>query len=292
MGTCPHCKYDDARGDQCDSCGKLLDPTELIDPKCHVCGNKPEVVDTKHIFLDLPKIEPGLQSFIDKNAVSGGWSKNSVQITNSWIKQGLKPRCITRDLKWGVPVPVPGYENKVFYVWFDAPIGYISITANYTSEWQKWWKDPENVKLVQFMGKDNVPFHTVIFPSCLIGTGDNWTKLNTISTTEYLNYEKGLKFSKSRGTGVFGLDAQNTKIPSEVWRYQLLINRPETSDSEFDWDDFACKIKGELIDNIGNLCQRSLSFAYSNYAQKTPEFDSSKLTETDTKTLEEVFAKF
>lgn len=139
---------------------------------------------------------------------------------------GLKPKCITRNLKWGVPVPVEGFEKKVFYVWFDAPIGYISITANYLQEQYKlWWQNPENVKLYQFMGKDNIPFHTVIFPSSLIGSKQGWTLLHHISTTEYLNYEDG-KFSKSEGTGVFGDNAQVTGIPPEVWRYYLLINRP------------------------------------------------------------------
>ena len=276
-GICPHCKYEDARGDQCDSCGKLLDPAELIEPKCHLCSSTPVIKDTKHLFLDLPKIAPELEKFIEKNSVEGGWSQNSITITKSWLKQGLKPRCITRDLKWGVPVPLEGYEDKVFYVWYDAPIGYISITANYTDQWEKWWKNPENVKLVQFMGKDNVPFHTVMFPSTLLGTGENWTLLNTLSTTEYLNYEKGLKFSKSRGTGVFGDSAAQTKIPSEVYRYQLLINRPENSDTEFNWDDFQAKINNELIANIGNLCNRILKFIYEKMDKVHPHLNFSNI---------------
>lgn len=178
------------------------------------------------------------------------------------MRQGLKQRCITRDLKWGTPVPVPGYENKVFYVWFDAPIGYISITANYTTEWEKWWKNPEDVEMVQFMGKDNVPFHTVIFPSTLLGTGDKWTMMRNISVTEYLNYEGG-KFSKSRGVGVFGNDAKDTGIPVEVWRYYLLVNRPEVSDTDFNWTDLALKNNGELLANVGNLINRTLAFVNS-----------------------------
>uniref|UniRef100_A0A2N9FY19 methionine--tRNA ligase n=1 Tax=Fagus sylvatica TaxID=28930 RepID=A0A2N9FY19_FAGSY len=159
---------------------------------------------------------------------AGSWSQNAIQATNAWLKEGLKSRCITRDLKWGVPVPHEGFSDKVFYVWFDAPIGYVSITSCYTPEWEKWWKNPENVELYQFMGKDNVPFHTVMFPSTLLGTDENWTLMKTISVTEYLNYEAG-KFSKSKGIGVFGNDAKDTNIPVEVWRYYLLTNRPEES---------------------------------------------------------------
>ncbi|KAJ8571014.1 hypothetical protein K7X08_037986 [Anisodus acutangulus] len=136
-------------------------------------------------------------------SVSRGWSQNAISTTHAWLREGLKSRCITRDLKWGVPVPHEKYQEKVFYGWFDAPIGYVSITSCYTTEWEKWWKNPDNVELYQFMGKDNVPFHTVIFPSALLGTGESWTLMKTISVAEYLNYEAS-KFSKSRGVGVFG----------------------------------------------------------------------------------------
>src|SRR5690606_14338947 len=212
-GTCPKCNYEDARGDQCDKCGNLLDPFELINPRCKLDGTTPIPRDSKHLFLSLDKLQPALEAWSRKASEEGNWSKNGRIITENWLKEGLRPRCITRDLKWGVPVPktVEGFENKVFYVWFDAPLGYPSITANYTPEWEKWWKNPEQVKLYQFMGKDNVPFHTVIFPGCEIGTGENWTLLHHISTAEYLQYENG-KFSKSRGVGVFGDNAQATGI--------------------------------------------------------------------------------
>ncbi|KAI3430770.1 hypothetical protein D9Q98_009182 [Chlorella vulgaris] len=268
-GTCPKCKYDDARGDQCDSCGQLLNPTELINPKCALTGSTPVVRQTKHIFLDLPSLSPDLQAYIDRTSALGGWSSNCVQVTKAWMEQGLKVRCITRDLKWGTPVPRDGYENKVFYVWFDAPIGYISITANYCSDWQAWWKNPEDVELVQFMGKDNVPFHTVIFPATLLGTQEPWTMMKSISVTEYLNYEDG-KFSKSRGVGVFGNDAKDTGIPVEVWRYYLLAVRPETSDSAFQWDDFAMKNNAELNDNLGNFINRTLKFCYARFEKTVP----------------------
>ncbi|XP_021894266.1 methionine--tRNA ligase, cytoplasmic [Carica papaya] len=190
-GTCPTegCNYDSARGDQCENCGKLLNPTELKDPRC-----------------------------------------------------------------------------KVFYVWFDAPIGYVSITLCYTSDWEKWWKNPENVELFQFMGKDNVPFHTVMFPSTLLGTGENWTLMKTISVTEYLNYEAG-KFSKSKGIGVFGNDAKDTGIPVEVWRYYLLTNRPEVSDTLFTWADLQAKLNSELLNNLGNFINRVLSFIAKSSGQ-------------------------
>lgn len=214
-GTCPKCGYEDARGDQCDTCGLLLDPFELINPRCKLDGAGPIKRDSKHIFIRLDKLQPEIEEWVNKTSEGGQWSKNGRIITESWLKTGLKPRCITRDLTWGTPVPVLGYENKVMYVWFDACIGYISITANYTKEWEKWWKNKDEVKLYQFMGKDNVPFHTVVFPGSQIGTRESWTMLHHISTTEYLQYEGG-KFSKSRGVGVFGNNARDTGIPPSV----------------------------------------------------------------------------
>jgi methionyl-tRNA synthetase len=201
------------------------------------------------------------------------------------MDQGLKVRCITRDLKWGTPVPMAGYEDKVFYVWFDAPIGYVSITAGYCGEdWRAWWlpaeyynstttnsnnKEVPDVELVQFMGKDNVPFHTVIFPASQLGTGRKWTMMKNISVTEYLNYEDG-KFSKSRGVGVFGNDAKDTGIEVEVWRYYLLAIRPEVADSAFQWDDFASKNNSDLNDNLGNFINRTLKFVHARFEGAIP----------------------
>eukprot|EP00201_Polytomella_parva_P009407 CAMPEP_0175050128 /NCGR_PEP_ID=MMETSP0052_2-20121109/7098_1 /TAXON_ID=51329 ORGANISM="Polytomella parva, Strain SAG 63-3" /NCGR_SAMPLE_ID=MMETSP0052_2 /ASSEMBLY_ACC=CAM_ASM_000194 /LENGTH=595 /DNA_ID=CAMNT_0016314319 /DNA_START=12 /DNA_END=1799 /DNA_ORIENTATION=+ len=269
VGICPKCKYEDARGDQCDACGNLLNPTELINAKCKFSGTTPVVRSTKHLFLDLPKLSDQLQAYIDNTSRLGGWTNNCLQVTNAWMRDGLKLRCITRDLKWGTPVPKEGFTNKVFYVWFDAPIGYISITANYTDEWEQWWKNPKDVELVQFMGKDNVPFHTVIFPASLIGTGEQWTMMKNISVTEYLNYEGG-KFSKSRGTGVFGNDAKETGIPVEVWRYYLLSIRPELSDTDFKWTDLAAKCNTELLANLGNFVNRALMFVAKFFEGKVP----------------------
>ena len=258
-GTCPHCGSTDARGDQCDACQTLLEPTELINPRCGVCGSTPVVKKTKHLYLDLPKVLPLLENWLKDAAVDGFWAKNAVQVTKSWIRDGLKERCITRDLKWGIPVPKEGYEDKVFYVWFDAPIGYISISANYTDNWRDWWQKPEDVDLFQFIGKDNIPFHTVIFPSTLLATGQKWTMLHHMSSTEYLNYEGG-KFSKSKGIGIFGNDVQETGIPADVWRFYMFYNRPENADFTFTWKDFQEKVNGELIGNLSNLVNRTLTF--------------------------------
>ncbi|KAJ0960882.1 hypothetical protein J5N97_001232 [Dioscorea zingiberensis] len=273
-------------GDQCEKCGKLLNPTELQDPKCKVCKNTPRIRDTDHLFLELPLLREKLERYINSMSVAGSWSQNAIQATKAWLKEGLKPRCITRDLKWGVPVPHEKYKDKVFYVWFDAPIGYVSISACYTADWERWWKDPENVELFQFMGKDNVPFHTVMFPSTLLGTGENWTMMKTISVTEYLNYESG-KFSKSKGIGVFGNDAKDTKIPAEVWRYYLLTNRPEVSDTLFTWADLQAKLNSELLNNLGNFINRVLSFVakpsgsgYNSTIPEAPDADSHILTKT------------
>ncbi|MCX8198376.1 MAG: methionine--tRNA ligase [Candidatus Micrarchaeota archaeon] len=268
-GTCPHCGYNEARADQCDKCGKLLNFDELINPVSKISKTAPVKKASKHLFINLPKIENELSAWIEKASKEGFWSENSYRIAKAWISEGLKRRCITRDLKWGVPIPLPGWESKVFYVWFDAPIGYISITANHTRNWRDWWQNPNGVELYQFMGKDNVPFHTVIFPSTLIGTRQGWTLLHHISTTEFLNYEGG-KFSKSRGVGVFGNDAMETGIPADVWRYYLLTNRPEKTDTNFTWSDFGEKLNNELLANIGNLVNRVMVFSERMFASKVP----------------------
>jgi methionyl-tRNA synthetase len=276
-GTCPHCGYEDARGDQCESCGKLLDPADLISPRSEIDNSTPVMKKTNHLYIDLPGIRPELEEWVKTASVKGQWARNAVQMTQAWIRDGLKERGITRDLKWGIPVPLEGFQDKVFYVWFDAPIGYISITMNLTDDWESWWRDPDNTELVQFVGKDNIPFHTVIFPSSLIGTGEKWTMLHTMSSSEYLNYEGG-QFSKSRGIGVFGTDAQDTGIPADVWRFYIFYNRPETSDFTFTWDDFQEKTNGELIGNLANLVNRTLTFLYKNYDGEVVPIDEKKMS--------------
>jgi methionyl-tRNA synthetase len=269
-GKCPHCGYEEARGDQCESCGKLLDPTDLLEAKCGTCGTTPVLRETSHLYIDLPAILPKLHKWMEKARVEGFWAKNAVRMTEAWIRDGLMERGITRDLKWGIPVPRDGYRDKVFYVWFDAPIGYISITANHTDDWESWWKNPDGVRLFQFIGKDNIPFHTVIFPSSLLGSGDNWTLLHHMSSTEYLNYETG-KFSKSKGVGVFGEDARNTGIPADVWRFYIFYNRPEKADTLFTWKDFQEKVNSELIGNLSNLVNRTLTFIVRYFDGRLPE---------------------
>ena len=285
-GECPKCHAPDARGDQCDSCGTLLDPTQLLKPRCHTCGATPQARETTHLYIDLPAIAEKLEAWMEKASVEGKWSANAIQMTKAWIRDGLNERAITRDLKWGIPVPKKGYENKVFYVWFNAPIGYMSITKQLADEmqaagkptfdWKKWWLPSESteksdgeLKLFQFIGKDNIPFHTVVFPCSEIGTGRDYTKLYHMSSTEFLNYEDG-KFSKSKGVGVFGSDAKESGIPADAWRFYIYYNRPENQDYQFTWKDFQEKYNKELIGNLGNLVNRTLLFINKNYGGKIP----------------------
>jgi methionyl-tRNA synthetase len=284
-GICPHCNSDDARGDQCDTCGRTLDAVELINPRCIL--DKTHKVVTRisaHMYVRLDKIQPQTENWIKESWRKGKWSPNSVinsegVLIDARLKSGLRPSPVTRDLKWGVPVPVadddPDQEmkEKVFYVWFEAPIGYVSITANLTPEWKQWWFNPKNVHLYQFMGKDNVYFHTIYFPSVQIGDGRDWSTLHHLSTTEYLNYEGG-KFSKSHNRGVFGPDAKETGIPPSVWRYYLLSTRPETADATFSWDDCVAANNNILLNNFGNFVNRALKFVSSYYGGTIPEGDT------------------
>ena len=268
-GTCPYCKYDDARGDQCDKCGKLINAPDLKNPRCKVCRATPVTKSSKHLFLDLPKLKPLIKEWFDKTVTSesSNWTQTARVITASWLKDefDLKPRCITRDLKWGTPVPRPGFEEKVFYVWFDAPIGYLSITKDYDeSKWEEWWKDPVGVQLYQFMAKDNVPFHGVIMPASQLGTSAGYTIVNHLIAVEYLNYED-TKFSKSRGIGVFGNDAKETNIPSDIWRFYLVSIRPESQDSSFNWVDLQTRNNSELLNTAGNFLNRALTFLFNNF---------------------------
>ncbi|KAH8290278.1 hypothetical protein KR054_001553 [Drosophila jambulina] len=276
-GTCPHpgCGYEDARGDQCDKCGKLVNATELIRPRCKVCNSAPVLRSSDQLFIDLPKAEAQLKDWVDK--AEGGWTHNAKVITRAWLKEGLKPRCITRDLKWGIPVPHPGFEKKVFYVWFDAPFGYVSMTKRYTKEYQQWWQPAKgtDVELFQFMAKDNVPFHSVVWPSVLLAINKGHTLVSHIMATEYLNYEDG-KFSKSRGIGVFGNDAQETGIPADVWRFYLASARPEGQDSSFSWNDLAARNNSELLNNLGNFVNRALVFCEKNFNSTVPEVEATQ----------------
>lgn len=285
-GICPKCGYEDARGDQCDLCGSVdYEPLDLKNPRCKIDPDTTPVPrDTRHIHLQLDKLQHSIENWYGAASRKGAWSRNGKTITESWLKQGLRDRGITRDMKWGTPIPLDVfpdekdraiYKDKVFYVWFDACIGYVSITANYTDEWEKWWRAPEDVQLYQFMGKDNVPFHSVIFPGSQIGTGQKWTMLHHLSTTEYLNYESG-KFSKSRGVGVFGPNAKDTGVPPDVWRYYLLKNRPETSDTQFEWKYFIEQNNNELLAKLGNFVNRVIKLVNSKiYDSVVPDYTES-----------------
>ncbi|CAK5269359.1 unnamed protein product [Mycena citricolor] len=278
-GICPNCGFEDARGDQCDNCTRTLDAVDLIKPRCLV--DKTHTVTTRtstHMYYKLNEIQPKTVEWIKRSNAAGKWSSNSVingegEIIDSRLNSGLLPTPLTRDLKWGVPVPSSGddgMEGKVLYVWFDAPIGYPSITANYTPEWKQWWFNPQNVKLYQFMGKDNVYFHTVYWPSVQLGDGRDWTMLHHVSSTEYLTYEGG-KFSKSRNRGVFGPSTKETGIPPSVWRYYLLASRPEHADSMFSWTECIAANNNVLLNNFGNFVNRTLKFVSSQYDGVLPD---------------------
>jgi len=287
-GECPSCGYKEARGDQCENCGKLLNATELVNPKCRICGTTPVIKESEHLFIDLKKLEPKLLKWM--KGVEANWSVNARTMTHAWIKEGLKLRCITRDLKWGISVPKKGFENKVFYSWFDAPIGYIGITSETKKDWKKWWLNPYETKLVQFMGKDNIPFHTILFPCFLIGTDDDYTLMSEISVNEYLNYESGM-FSKSRNIGVFGDDARSTGIKADLWRYYLMMGRPETNDYQFTWKDFQARVNSELVANIGNLINRTFTFINNFFDSVIPAPKLSAKDKELMKKLEEEYDK-
>ncbi len=281
-GECPCCKSLDAKGDQCDECLKVLEPGELINPKCKLCGASPVIRETKHLFLDLPKLSDKLEFWIN----STNWTGITKNLPLAWIKEGLKPRCITRDLKWGVSVPLEGFTDKVFYVWFDAPIGYIASCVEYAektgSDWKVWWKNNDS-EVVHFIGKDNVPFHAIIWPSMLIGADDNWNLPTYISSNEYLNYNGG-QFSKSRRRGVFSSDIIDLKFSPDVWRFYLMIIRPESKDADFDWKDLMDKVNNELIGNFGNFINRTITFAHRNFG----EIPAASYSKEDEQTLTEI----
>jgi methionyl-tRNA synthetase len=271
-GTCPHCKFEKARGDQCENCTKLLDPTDLINPYSAISGSTDlEVKETKHLFLLLDKLQPKVEEWV-KTKIE--WPSVVKGIANKWLKEGLKERCITRDMKWGVPVPFEGYEGKVFYVWFDAPIGYISITKEWSDEkpeerdYLDWWQN-EDVKYVQFMGKDNLPFHTVMFPATIFGTGEKWKQVDYLKGCSWLNYYGG-KFSTSSKRGIFTNQALE-EFDADYWRYWLMANIPESSDSSFTIDSFAETINKDLNGVLGNFINRVLKMTSSKLSAEVPE---------------------
>jgi methionyl-tRNA synthetase len=274
IGTCPHCGYDAARGDQCENCTRVLDPTDLLEPRSAVSGSTDlEVRETRHLFLLLSRLEERVAAWVDSR---DGWSTLVSSIARKWLTEGLRDRCITRDLDWGVPVDRPGFENKVFYVWFDAPIEYIAATREWAEaalagearDWRSWWYEADDVRYVQFMAKDNVPFHTVSFPATLLGSDEPWKLVDTIKGFNWLAYYGG-KFSTSRRRGVF-MDRALEKLPADYWRYWLIANAPESDDTDFTFELFAGGCNKDLADTFGNFVNRCLKFAGARFAGAVP----------------------
>ena len=278
-GTCPKCNYEKAYGDQCESCGSTLNATDLIEPKSVLSGNKPLMKQTKHWFLPLDQYEPWLREWILESHKE--WKPNVYGQCKSWIDGGLNPRAVTRDLDWGIPVPIEGAEGKVLYVWFDAPIGYISATKEWTSDWTKWWKDPET-KLVHFIGKDNIVFHCIIFPVVLKAEG-SYILPENVPANEFLNLE-GDKISTSRNWAVW-LHEYLEDFPGkeDVLKYTLTANAPETKDNDFTWKDFQTRNNSELVAIFGNFVNRALVLTDKYYNGEVPA--AGELTEYDENTL-------
>ena len=282
-GTCPECGYERARGDQCENCTKQLDPIDLIEPRSTISGSTDlEMRETKHLYLKQRNLRQQLSDWIDGKT---DWPILTTSIARKWLDDGdgLQDRGITRDLDWGVPVmrgdePWPGMEGKVFYVWFDAPIEYIACAKEWTdgrgagdAEWERWWrtdKGADDVRYVQFMGKDNVPFHTLSFPATIIGSGEPWKLVDYIKSFNYLNYDGG-QFSTSLGRGVF-MDQALDILPADYWRWWLLSHAPENSDSEFTWDNFQASVNKDLADVLGNFVSRVTKFCRSRFGGTVP----------------------
>lgn len=280
IGTCPNCGYERARGDQCESCTRVLDPTDLIEPRSAISGSmKLEVRESRHLYLRQSQLVDRLREWIEGKRDQ--WPHLVTSIALKWLDEGLEDRCITRDLSWGIPVAHDGkwahLEGKVFYVWFDAPIGYIGATKEWSDadpgkrNWKHWWFGDAagDVTYVQFMGKDNVPFHTVGFPVTLFGSGEPWKIVDRIKGFNWLTYYGG-KFSTSQKRGVF-MDHALELLPADYWRYYLMANVPESADSSFTWEHFQSVVNKDLADVLGNFVNRTLRFARSKWGEQVPE---------------------
>ena len=278
-GTCPHCGYEKARGDQCDNCGRLLDPTDLKDPYSSISGShNVELRETRHLYLLQAKMQDRIAEWLDTKKE---FPALTVSIAKKWLKEGLRDRSITRDLKWGVPVAYehvarPGFENKVFYVWFDAPIAYIAATEewaiNNDDDWERWWrkdKGAEDVKYVEVMGKDNVAFHTVSFPVTLLGSEEPWKTVDTLKSLNWLTWYGG-KFSTSENRGIF-MDQALEILPPDYWRWALMANAPESDDASFTLEHFASVVNKDLADVLGNFVNRVTRFCKARFGESVPE---------------------
>ncbi|KNB49198.1 methionine--tRNA ligase [Streptomyces caatingaensis] len=278
VGTCPHCGYDKARGDQCENCTRVLDPTDLIDARSAISGSSDlEVRETKHLFLLQSKLQGEVEAWIDEHGKD--WPVLASSIARKWLTEGLNDRAITRDLDWGVPVPADTWpelaaEGKVFYVWFDAPVEYIGATKEWADQdpenrdWKSWWYDATDVRYTEFMAKDNVPFHTVMFPATELGTREPWKKVDYVKAFNWLTYYGG-KFSTSQKRGVF-TDAALELLPADYWRYFLMANAPESDDTSFTWELFASTVNKDLADVLGNFVNRVLSFSRKRFGDAVP----------------------
>ncbi|MFD3870494.1 methionine--tRNA ligase [Streptomyces sp. NPDC058623] len=277
-GTCPHCGYDKARGDQCENCTRVLDPTDLIEPRSAISGSTElEVRETKHLFLLQSKLQVEVEAWVAEHEEE--WPQLASSIARKWLTEGLHDRAITRDLDWGVPVPADTWpelaaDGKVFYVWFDAPIEYIASTKEWADaepadrDWKSWWYEAEDVRYTQFMAKDNVPFHTVMFPATELGTREPWKKVDYVKAFNWLTYYGG-KFSTSQKRGVF-TDQALAILPADYWRYFLIANAPESDDSSFTWEHFAATVNKDLADTLGNFVNRVLSFSRKRFGDDVP----------------------
>ncbi|MBR0691762.1 methionine--tRNA ligase [Bradyrhizobium lablabi] len=271
LGTCPYCGDESARGDQCDHCGTLLDPPELIAPRSALSGDRAlEIRTSRHLFLRQSRLVDKLSTWIENRS---GWPPFVVSTAKSWLTADLRDRCITRDLAWGVPVPREGFDAKVFYVWFDAPIGYIAAAQQWAAvdavrDWRRWWWQADDVSYIQFLGKDNIPFHTVSFPATLIGSGEPWKTVDVIKGFHWLTYEGG-KFSTSRHRGIF-TDQALEELPADLWRWWLIANAPESADTDFSIAKFVADVNKDLADIFGNLANRIISFAHRAFDGRIP----------------------
>lgn len=284
-GRCPKCGYEFAKGDQCEKCGVTLDPTDLIEPRCAVCGSVPVIRKTKHWYFVLSKFEDQLREYLDSKS---DWKPNVRDFALSWLKEGLKDRPISRDLNWGIPIPLEGSEGKVMYVWFEAPIGYISSTIEWAErigqpeKWKEYWLDPET-KLIHFIGKDNIPFHAIIWPATLMAQHGNWILPYNIPANEFMNLE-GEKISTSRNWAIW-VDEIAEEFNPDAVRYYLCLVMPETKDSNFYWKEFQEKVNEELANAFGNLVSRVLKFINSRNNGIIPEPDPTLLSPLDEITL-------
>ena len=265
-GECPRCGAKDAKGNQCDACGALLEAEDLKKPICKLCG-KSDIGfnETKHWFIDLNRLEPEIKKYVKSHPE---WQDNVKNFATNMLNEGLKPRAVTRDLKWGIPAPFEGAEDKIIYVWAEAALGYVSATKEISDDWKEFWFG-NNVKQIYTIGKDNIPFHTIIFPGQLLASKEGYHLPDQIASTEYLNWEGNQKFSKSRGVGVFTDEALKL-MPATHWRFYLLYDRPETKDTSFSWEELDKCVSQVLIGSISNLVNRTLTFIDSKFKGKVP----------------------